>query len=696
LANAAHDDDRLGHPVDSLGQLVGDAGAVRDAFEQMPVVMVALAGPDHRIVAANAAYRSFTGRSGVIGVPCREAFPEVIGQQLYELFDRVYATGKPETGTEWRTQFDLGPAGIREVYADFTVTPQRSADQAINGLLMVATNVTDRVAQRQAEQRQAAEQRMTDGGPGAQASSGVGAAGRVYGVNGVSGVSGVSGVVGMVAELQEALLPTALPVLPQLRIAARYLVAGHEQSAGGDWFDAVPLAGGGVALVVGDVVGHGVAASAAMGQLRAVLGELLVAEPDLGRVLARADAFAARTPALQAATLTLAVFDQAADELRYATCGHPPPLVVGADGTTRFLAGTGTGPLGTGSAPVLARATLAPGELLLLYSDGLIERPNKSIEEGLAELAKVAADAAANRTLSVAAPTAAERVCELTVELLTRTGYADDVTTLAAERLAEPVPALELELPSERASLTVARGAFSDWLIRVGATAEDAEALHLAMVEVVTNAIEHAYPPGEPGIVELTAALRDDGTVECRIVDHGTWRPPDSGDADRGHGLMVAGHVVDSMVVSHPAPPGARSPGVRGTVVVLRLRLRRPAVLASGHHSARAAARTDEPPFTVAASIEASGAARALVAGPVDIVTADQLSRRLLSVSRGGTVPLTADLTAVTQLASAGVRALYLVRKQLMAHQQALTLITAPGSSTHAVLDLVRLAHVGG
>jgi hypothetical protein len=97
----------------------------------------------------------------------------------------------------------------------------------------------------------------------------------------------------------------------------------------------------------------------------------------------------------------------------------------------------------------------------------------------------------------------------------------------------------------------------------------------------------------------------------------------------------------------------------------------------------------------VAASIEASGAARALVAGPVDIVTADQLSRRLLSVSRGGTVPLIADLTAVTQLASAGVRALYLVREQLMVHQQALTLITAPGSPAHAVLDLVRLAHVG-
>src|SRR5271167_1869730 len=95
---------------------------------------------------------------------------------------------------------------------------------------------------------------------------------------------------GIVAVLQEA-------VLPRARIAARYLVAGQDQAAGGDWFDAIPLADGSVALVVGDVVGHGVVAAAAMGQLRAVLAELLAAEAELGRVLERADAFAARMPA---------------------------------------------------------------------------------------------------------------------------------------------------------------------------------------------------------------------------------------------------------------------------------------------------------------------------------------------------------------------------------------------------------------
>jgi anti-anti-sigma regulatory factor len=82
------------------------------------------------------------------------------------------------------------------------------------------------------------------------------------------------------------------------------------------------------------------------------------------------------------------------------------------------------------------------------------------------------------------------------------------------------------------------------------------------------------------------------------------------------------------------------------------------------------------------------------VTGPVDIITADQLARRLLAASRGGTVPLVADLTGVTQLASAGVRALYLVRDQLTVHQQGLTLVTAADSSAHVVLDLVQLSHV--
>ena len=675
---SAHDDDKL-------GQLTGDAAVVRDAFEQLPMVLMALDGPDHRLAAMNAAYRAFTGRSGVIGVTYRDAFPELAGQQVYELFDRVYATGEAETGTEWRAQIDLdpqGPRGMREVFADFTVAPRRAADGSVNGLLIMATDVTGRVMEQRAAQRRAAEAERRN------------PAGR-----------------GIVAELQEALLPTALPVLPRARIAARYLVAGQEQAAGGDWFDAIPLNGGGVALVVGDVVGHGVAASAAMGQLRAVLAELLAAEADLGQVLRRSDAFAARMPSLRAATLALAVLDPATGTLRYTTCGHPPPLVLGVDGTARYLAGTGTGPLGTGSTPVLASSVLAPGELVLLYSDGLVERPNRTIAEGMAELAVVAADAAANRSLTHlsdeqgADPATAERVCQLSVELLTRTGHTDDITALAAQRLADPVPALHLSLPSERPSLTTARDAFADWLSRLDAAPDDWEALHLAMVEVFTNAIEYAYPRDEPGTIELDATLEIDGSVACLVTDHGTWRTPGPDDADRGHGLMVAAHVVDKLLVSHPGPDGTAAS--RGTTVILRHRLRRPAILAPGHRG-EPAAHPAEPRFTVDTSVtadatpgtpadtRAGATARALVGGPVDITTADLLARRLLSVSRGGTVPLVADLTGVTQLASAGVRALYQVSEQLAVHGQELTLVAAADSAAHLVLDLVRLDHVTG
>jgi anti-anti-sigma factor len=661
VPDTAHDD--------TLGRLVGDAAVVRDAFEQLPMLLAALDGPEHRLAATNAAYRALTGRSGLMGVTYRDAFPELAGQQLYELLDRVYATGEPETATAWRAQLDSGPRGRREIYADFTVTPRRAADGTVNGLLIMAADVTERVARQRAadaERRDAEDRR-----PPAR---------------------------GIVAELQEALLPTALPVLPRARIAARYLVAGQEQTAGGDWFDAIPLDGGRVALVVGDVVGHGVAASAAMGQLRAVLAELLAAEADLGQVLRRTDVFAARMPALRAATLALAVLDPATGTLRYTTCGHPPPLVIAADGTARYLEGTGTGPLGTDSPPVLADSVLAPGELVLLYSDGLVERPDRPPADGMAELAVVAADAAANRTLTLGAdPAAVERVCQLTVELLTRTGHADDVTALAAQRLAEPVPPLRLALPGERPSLTTARDAFAAWLSRLDAAAEDWEALHLALVEVFTNAIEHAYPRDERGTVELDASLGDDGSVECRVTDHGTWQPPDPADADRGHGLMVAGQVVDTLQVSHPPSAGGDGPdddtGGRGTTVTLRHRLRRPAILATGHHSEYAPPPA-EPPFSVDTSTAAGSTARALVGGPVDITTADQLTRRLLSVSRGGTVPLVADLTRVTQLASAGVRALYEVSKQLAAHGQKLVLVTAPGSVAHTVLDLVRLDHV--
>ncbi len=496
----------------------------------------------------------------------------------------------------------------------------------------------------------------------------------------------------VVAQLQEALLPTALPLFPQARIAARYMAAGREQLTGGDWFDAIPLAGGTVGLLVGDVVGHGIGALAAMSQLRAVLAELLTAETDLAIVLGRVDGFAARTPALRAATLVLAVLDPAAGALRYVTCGHPAPVIVSKDGTVRFLTPTDGGPLGIGSLHALATDTLRPGDLLLLYSDGLVNRPGRTLAAGMTDLAAAAGDAALSPVLPCGErATAAERLCELTVESLTRSGYADDVAALAAERLQTPVPAVHLELPSQVTSLTVIRRALHRWLGTLDLLAEDQDGVHIAVVETVTNAIVHAYPAGEPGPIEFDLRLMADGQLECLISDYGTWHLPDPRAADRGNGLMVAQHMVDELFVSHPAREDGAPPGAPSTVVRLLHRVRHPAILDFGT-GVDLPAIPPEPPFAVETALAGAGAG-ARVQGPVDFATADEFLRRLLAACRGGTLPLTVDLTDVSHLASAGVSALYRLARQLVAHGNRLELVAPDGSPAQAMLDLVGLPH---
>jgi anti-sigma regulatory factor (Ser/Thr protein kinase)/ABC-type transporter Mla MlaB component len=494
-----------------------------------------------------------------------------------------------------------------------------------------------------------------------------------------------------VTRLAEALLPPALPVLPQAQIAARYLPAEGE-CAGGDWFDAVPLADGTVALAVGDVAGHGVAALATMGQLRAVLGELLATEPQLDTVLARVDAFAARTPGLPGATLALAVLDPADGTLRHSTCGHPPPLVISARGTTRYLPATGTGPLGTGSPPILATGTLPMGELVLLYTDGLIRRPGRSAAEGMAELAAAAASAAGQPSPPGTSPAPADRVCQLTTDQVARSGYDDDIITLAAQRLAHPIPALDLSLPAQLTSLTAIRHALGEWLDRIDPAAQERDDLQLAVGEIVTNVIEHAYPPGQPGLVELRAALAADGNLQCQITDYGHWRQPDPAARDRGHGLMVATQVVDQMLVSHPGQAAGAARDVPGTTVTLRCRLHRP-VISGPPNSSHIPSAPPPPSFAVDIGIDETFC-RARVSGPVDDTTATPLARRLLTASRGGTMPLTVDLTGVTRLGSAGTRSLYQVRRQLANHLQQLTLVAAAGSSVALILDLAHLPYI--
>lgn len=643
---------------DKLNPLAGDATVIRAAFDQVPLIAISPVGPEYRITAANKASRTCLGRSDLVGLALCQLIPDTSEQQIVELLDRVNGTGRPETGRGWRIPLTAAEHRPAEIFMDFTVLQWRSAD-GTTGLIAAGTDATASARERAAEQRDAddAEYRYR------------------------SARSVVTG-------LQEALLPTALPVLPRASIAARYLIAAQEEPSG-DWFDAIPLAGGTVALVVGDVVGHGVGATAGIAQIRAVLTELLLEEPDVHTVLARIDRFAARTPALRATTLALALLDPANGELQYVTCGHPAPLVVGA-GTSRFLPAASDGPLGTRSARKFATDRLNPGDMLLLYSDGLIERTGRTLPVSLTELASAAAASGRVRPGDPAV-SAADRVCQRTVELMAQAGYTDDVTTLAAERLRAPIPALHLELPAEAASLTIIRRAMREWMVRLGPADDDQDSVHMAVVEIVTNAIEHAYPRGQPGRLEFDVALRLDGQLECLISDYGTWRTPDPAAANRGNGLMVAQQMVDQMLISYPADADEAPPGAASTVVRLVHRLSRPAMVVSN-------VRADpyrlhaEPTFAVRAQLDGA-AARAQVHGPVDFSTAEDFLRRLLAACRGGTLPLVLDLTGVTYLASAGISALFRLAGQLRDHQNRLELIASANGHVQDALKLVGLSY---
>ncbi|HEX6934256.1 MAG TPA: SpoIIE family protein phosphatase [Streptosporangiaceae bacterium] len=500
-------------------------------------------------------------------------------------------------------------------------------------------------------------------------------------------------------ELQRALLPALLPVLPRARIAARYQAATDSEAAGGGWFDAIPLSDGTVALAAGEVAGCGVSAVAAMGRLRTVLGDQLAVRPVLAAALERADAYAERTPELLAATLVLAQLNPADGSLRYATCGSPPPLTIGATGGARFLEATGAGPLGTGSDLAVGAAELRPGDFLLLCTDGLIQRPGSTVADGMAELV-VAADAAvrsrpapSGRDDHGAPGPGPDHVCRRAVELMRTDGFAGDVSVLVVQLAAAPVAALSLSLPSEEDSVLRVRRAFSRWLTGIDAALQDRDDLMLAVVETVTNAVEHAYPADRSGTVDFHAALRQDGTLECRVTDHGRWREPDPAAAYRGHGLMVAGQVVDQLLVRTQGRDDGWPDGGRGTVVTLRHRLGRPPLISTDATQGRA--RSSGVSFGVGVDSQ-GGVPRASVSGPVDGGSAERLAQRMLAACRGGVLPLVVDLGGVTYLASSAVQAIYQVRALLSAHKQRLTIVAPAGSAAAGMLGLVRLPYVSG
>ncbi|ODR07059.1 histidine kinase [Mycobacterium sherrisii] len=341
--------------------------------------------------------------------------------------------------------------------------------------------------------------------------------------------------------LQHAMLgPTTLPA----GFAVRYRPANHPLQVGGDWYDLVDLKDGRVALIVGDCVGHGLAAATVMGQLRSACRALLLERPSPGAVLTGLDRFAACLPGARCATAFCAVLTVATGELAYPSAGHPPPILVHADGTTAQLEGGHGLPLAVRAdwSRAEATVTMPPRTTLLLYTDGLVERRGQSIDEGVASATDLIQD---GRSLSL--DDVADRLMS---RLAPGGGYPDDVAILLYR---QPAP-LSMNFEADVEHLAPSRAALRGWLTRVGVGPGQIQDVLTAAGEAVANAIEHGYRDHAEGTVSLRATAVVDA-LQVTVIDSGTWKQPRTVPGiSRGRGItLMRGLVEDLMIHSSEA-----------------------------------------------------------------------------------------------------------------------------------------------
>ncbi|HEX6584580.1 MAG TPA: SpoIIE family protein phosphatase [Thermoleophilaceae bacterium] len=352
--------------------------------------------------------------------------------------------------------------------------------------------------------------------------------------------------------LQRSLLPDRLPSLPGLDVAARYLPAASEAEVGGDWYDVIPIAGGAVGLVMGDVAGKGLAGASMVGRLRSALRAYALEGHDGARVVEQLNRLLwTEAEESQMATMLYVIVDPAANAVRWVNAGHPAPLMV-VDGEPRFLEGAGSVPLGVLPFPTYQEVSdrMDPGSTLLLYTDGLVERPGENIDDGMAELAARVREA----------PEDPDALCDhLLATLVPSGGAMDDVALLTLRNL--PVPDhFSAEFPAEPESLAPMRSLLRRWLSHAGAGELEIAEIVTACGEAATNAIEHAG--GSGGTRFEVSGGRDGREVEIAVRDHGSWRDERPGDHGRGLDLMRT--LMDTVAVD-------RTP--EGTTVSLRRRL---------------------------------------------------------------------------------------------------------------------------
>ncbi|ORW85336.1 ATPase [Mycobacterium sp. IEC1808] len=340
--------------------------------------------------------------------------------------------------------------------------------------------------------------------------------------------------------LQHAILgPADLPH----GFAVRYQAASRPLQVGGDWYDVVDLDDGRIALIVGDCVGHGLAAATVMGQVRSACRALLFENPSPSAALAGIDRFAARLPGAQCTTAVCAVLDPETGELVYSSAGHPPPVLVDADGTTRMLDDGHTIALGVRPdwPRPEARVTIPPRATLLLYTDGLVERRRRLLHQGISRAAALVQDGR-DSTLD-------DLANQIMAGLAPEGGYQDDVVLLLYRH---PAP-LELEFPADVSQLAPTRTALRRWLTRAKLDADQTMNVLVAAGEAVANAIEHGHRHSPGGTISLGATILVD-QVRLTITDTGSWKPPQpAAETNRGRGIALMRGLMQDVTINPEA-----------------------------------------------------------------------------------------------------------------------------------------------
>ncbi|UUO01881.1 SpoIIE family protein phosphatase [Mycolicibacterium novocastrense] len=332
--------------------------------------------------------------------------------------------------------------------------------------------------------------------------------------------------------LQRSLLsPIDLPP----GFAVRYEPAVHPLEIGGDFYDVLPVGDGRIGIVVGDCVGRGLAAAAVMGQLRASTRALLLTGARPSTVLEHLDSVAEFIPDAYCTTVFVAIVDTVSATVEYSSAGHVPPVLVSGTAPPQLLDQATTVPLAVTHSRPRPQTThpLPAGSTLMLYTDGLVERRDRSIDSQIDRMSAVLADTA---SLPI------EGVADAVLSALVPDGGFDDDVAIVIYR--SPKASLVIDDTATAAKLTEIRHRLAAWLADNGASDESVSDLILVVNEACSNSVEHAYRGHDPGRMRVEAEIHD-AAIHVRVADFGSWKPPPPDPGTRGRGLSLIRAVSD-------------------------------------------------------------------------------------------------------------------------------------------------------